>query len=298
MKKSANQQTIRIDIAVESFLIDCAARRLTPLTRAGYKQILDVFQRWCADNELTSVSEITRHHLRKAMVDFAEREYSGQYQHNIARTVKAFLNFCVRDEIIEESPFTRLLMPKVEQYEIKFFTTVEIGKILKACLTDRDSALCMVLLDTGIRASELIALNIGSVKLKDGSINVRLGKGQKERTVFIGAKARRQINRYLRTRPDAGEREPLFLSQRGDRLRRDGLIQLVTRLRERSGIKHCTCHTFRRTFAYTCLRNGMNIYAIAKLMGHANITVLKRYLTLAEADLQDAHERYGVMDNL
>ena len=60
----------------------------------------------------------------------------------------------------------------------------------------------------------------------------------------------------------------------------------------------CTCHTFRCTFALSCLRNGMNIDVLARLMGHADITILRQYLPLLEGDLQEAHARFGAMDNL
>ncbi len=72
----------------------------------------------------------------------------------------------------------------------------------------------------------------------------------------------------------------------------------MERLRKRSGVATCTAHTFRRTFALNCLRNGMNIYVLARLMGHADITILRQYLPLIEDDLQDAHARFGAVDNL
>ena len=72
----------------------------------------------------------------------------------------------------------------------------------------------------------------------------------------------------------------------------------MERLRRRSGVAACKCHTFRRTFAITCLRNGMNIYVLARLMGHVDITVLRHYLALVQEDLQEAHVRFGAVDHL
>ena len=107
-------------------------------------------------------------------------------------------------------------------------------------------------------------------------------------------RTRKQIKRYWsersRVKPDA----PAFASQtRGTHLRFDGLVQLMERLRNRSGVVTCTAHTFRRTFAISCLRNCMNIYVLARLMGHADITILRQYLPLVENDLQEAHARFG-----
>ena len=77
-----------------------------------------------------------------------------------------------------------------------------------------------------------------------------------------------------------------------------GAEQLMERLRIRSGVEECKCHSFRRTFAITCLRNGMNICILAKLMGHADITVLREYLAIVENDLEEAHIKYGAVDSL
>ena len=93
--------------------------------------------------------------------------------------------------------------------------------------------------------------------------------------------------------------EPAFASERhGTRLRVDGVVQLMEGLQERSGVAKCTYHTFRRNFALSCLRNGMNIYVLARLMGHADITILRQYLPLIEDDLQEARARFGAVDNL
>ncbi len=125
-------------------------------------------------------------------------------------------------------------------------------------------------------------------------------EGRKARTTYVGARTRKELRRYLATRDVAKPHDPLFISElAGKRLTVDGLVQLMGRLQERSGVSACTCHTFRRTFALNCLRNSMNIYVVlARLMGHADITILRQYLPLLEADLQDAQARFGTVDNL
>lgn len=120
-------------------------------------------------------------------------------------------------------------------------------------------------------------------------------------TVYLGSKSRRQVHRYLSDRATApGAHSALFVAMRRPRRRltTSGIVQLMDRLRDATGIAHCTCHTFRRTFAKNCLDNGMNIYALAKLMGHADIKMLERYLKISEHDLAAAHEEHGVVDRL
>jgi site-specific recombinase XerD len=291
--------THTLDDAYEMFMLDCEARRLTPATRKFYRAKLSVFFQWCSANAVDIITDLTAHKLRQYFVYLQRRNLSGQYQHNIARAIRAFLNYCVRDELTDVSPFNKVQMPRVEKKILAALDTADIRVLLKHCQSQRDRALCLFLLDSGVRASELIALNIGHVDVKTGIVNVHRGKGQKGRTTYIGATTRKYLLRYLRTRSELTPEMPLFVSETtGASLTVSGLVQLMERLRRRSGISACTCHAFRRTFALNCLRNGMNIYVLARLMGHADIIILRQYLPLIENDLQDAHARFGAVDRL
>src|SRR5690606_36638503 len=121
-----------------------------------------------------------------------------------------------------------------------------------------------------------------------GAVHERHGKGQKERITFIGPRTRKQIFRYLKLeRTDGGK--ALFLSARGERHTYSGVAQIFKRLRRKVKIDNLSAHACRRTFAINALRGGMNIYVLAKLMGHADIHVLKQYLAIVEDDLRAAH---------
>ena len=85
----------------------------------------------------------------------------------------------------------------------------------------------------------------------------------------------------------------------GNRLTTHGLRHLLTcGLATRADVADCHPHTFRRTFALSCLRAGMNVYALQRLMGHADLSILRKYLALVETDLQTAHREHGAVDNL
>lgn len=292
------RETFLLDDGLDLFLLDCEARRLTEATRQFYKTKLSVFIRWCAEQDVTNLGQVSAHDIRRFLVSIQRRQLSGEYQHGLARAIRAFLNYCVRDELIDKSPFDKVQMPRVEKKILEAFSTSEIQAVLRHCCIQRDKAICYFLLDSGVRVSELIALDIKSVNLETGEVRVS-GKGQKQRQCYIGAKTRKEIRRYLVSRESQEKSEPLFVSEkRRERLTVSGMVQLMERLRRRSDVEICTCHTFRRTFALTCLRNGMNIYVLARLMGHADISILRQYLALVEADLEEAHKRYGAVDAL
>lgn len=132
-----------------------------------------------------------------------------------------------------------------------------------------------------------------------GAVLVREGKGRKARTVYLGAKTRRELGHYWRTVGRPAAKGPVWVSlTTGARLTDSGLRQLLQRLGERAKVDHCHPHTFRRTFALWSLRGGMDIHTLAALMGHADIGVLRQYLALSGADLQRAHQAAGPVDRM
>ncbi|MEZ4868118.1 MAG: tyrosine-type recombinase/integrase [Caldilineaceae bacterium] len=284
---------------LELYLLDCAARNLTQSTQTFYKSKLDVFITWCTDHGVTDLEALTPHDIRRYLVDARGRGLSSQYQNNLARAIRAFLNYAVRDGLLEKSPMSNVKMPKIKNKILSAYTDEELGAILDSCETQRDTALLLLLLDSGVRASELISLNVGHVDLYSGTVTVEDGKGQKGRVTHIGAKTRKAVLRYLLERGKPADNEPLFVGQkRGGRLTLSGIVQLMRRLAAKSEVEEVTAHKFRRTMAITSLRNGMNVHVLARILGHADIGILRQYLDIVESDTADAHRKAGPVDNM
>jgi integrase/recombinase XerD len=294
----SQQQRPSIFDAFEMFLLDCKARQFTKHTLRFYRGRLILFVRWCAEHGLDDLGAVTPIDLRRYLVDTQQRNVSSAYLHSHARALRTFFNYCVRDQLLDTSPFARVQMPRLEKKILESLSPYEINRLISFCTCERDHALILFLLDSGVRASELCALDIDDIDLSSGAVQVRLGKGQKGRTVFIGARTRKQLLRYLRLERAPGSK-PLFVSQRRDtRLTYSGVAQILKRLGRDAGVSHCSAHAFRRTFAINCLRGGMNIYVLAKLMGHTDILVLRQYLSLVQDDLMEAHALAAVVDRM
>jgi len=190
-------------------------------------------------------------------------------------------------------------MPQLPQDLLPPFSRAEARALLDACDEERDTALLLVLLDCGVRASELCALNVGDVDLVTGEVRVRRGKGSKDRVTFVGARTRKALLRYLATRPGTQPTAPLFVTlTTGTRLTYWGLRSLLERIGDRAGVDDCDAHRFRRTFAVESLRAGMPVMQLAAMMGHGSLPVLQRYLRMLTADLQAAHAEHGPVDRL
>lgn len=288
------QQLITLENAVDIWLVDCSSRNLSKATIIYYKRSLKLFVEHV---EIKNLCDLKPHHIRQYFISLRERGLASYSQHDYARAIRAFCNFCVAEELVTVSPFKNVKMPKMDKKILPAFTTDDIKRILKACADERDKTIVLFLLDSGVRVSEFLALNVGDV---DNSIvKVSHGKGAKDRYVYIGNKCRKQLTKYLiLSRENVKANEPLFTTNKGGRFTLDGFQMLMKRLKAKTKINYFSAHTFRRTFAINCLRSGMNIYILAKLMGHTDITVLRQYLYLVEDDLQKAHSEHSPVDNI
>jgi integrase/recombinase XerD len=161
----------------------------------------------------------------------------------------------------------------------------------------RDRAILIVLLDTGIRASELCALTLGDYDAAEGKLTIRRGKGGKLRVVFLGQAAKHAVWRYLASRPGAKPAAPFFCARTGKFLDRAALHNMILMCAKRAGVGHATVHKFRHTFAVNFLRNGGNVLVLQRLLGHERMETLRIYVDLAQGDLAAVQAIASPADN-
>lgn len=162
---------------------------------------------------------------------------------------------------------------------------------------ERDKAILLVLLDCGLRASELCALTVRDYEAERGRVHIQHGKGDKGRFAFLGDRTRKAIWRYMATRPGAKADEPLFAAGSGSHLDRNNLRHTLTRIGAVAGVAGVHPHRFRHTFAVEFLRNGGNVFELQQILGHEQLATVQRYVRLAEVDLESAGRRGSPADN-
>jgi integrase/recombinase XerD len=161
-----------------------------------------------------------------------------------------------------------------------------------------------MLLDTGLRATELCSLTINDVDLKTGKVTIRHGiaggaKGGKGRTVYLGKVARKAVWRYLASREDGDDPDaPLFISHADRPFNKDSLRVLINRLGSRAEVKKTYPHKFRHTFAITYLRSGGDVFTLQSLLGHGSLDMVRHYAQIAEVDVAQAHRKASPADNM
>ena len=161
---------------------------------------------------------------------------------------------------------------------------------------DRDRAIVLALLDSGLRAAELCALMIGDYDAKRGRLLVQRGKGDKARYVVMGQRTQKAIWRYLSLRPDARPKHPLFATASGSHLDRSTLRKMLARMGDRVGVANVHPHRFRHTFAINFLRNGGNLLTLKELLGHESLVMVQRYARIVDADI-DRAQTHSPADN-
>jgi integrase/recombinase XerC/integrase/recombinase XerD len=298
-------QEIGIDdylpIWIENFLHARMAENLSPGTIHFYQCALALFTTYADTQAINKMGQITPTVIRDFLTSLKDRHNEGGV-HAAYRSLKVFLNwYWAECEVETRNPFSRVQPPRVPEKIMPPISLEDAGKLLDAINPRtlaglRDRAVLLTLLDCGLRASELVGLNIEDFD-NSGELHIIRGKGGKGRIVFLSEKTRRAIRAYLRKRQD---RSPaLFANHFGERLKYNGLRGILFRLGRRAGLKEIpTPHMFRRAFALETLRAGGDLYTLQRQMGHADLSVLKKYLRLPNEDMRAAHARTSPVDRL
>lgn len=291
-----------LPILVESFLIDRSSQGLSPETIDFYTKKLKYFLKYCEGQALTQISQLTADLIRRYALELSETHNPGGV-HACFRPLRSFLYWVEDEEIMPDgwkNPMRRVKAPKLSTDPIEPIQIEEIHQLLKTCKSNysgaRDQAMMLGLLDTGARAKEFLNINLEDVEPATGAVMIRQGKGRKPRMVFLGRKTIRAIRRYLRYRKD--NHPALWVSIHGERMTYSALRGSLRRRAEQIGMKsNPTPHDFRRAFALMVLRNGVDIFALQKLMGHSDLQILRRYLAQTDQDIHTAHMRGSPVDS-
>ena len=293
-----------IIIIIEQFLMTKRAENLSQNTQDFYKKELTLFHTFTESRLLKTVEDIHPEDLRAFLLWLEQQGHNPGGIHAAFRAMKTFMLWYESEFEPEnwKNPIRKVKAPKLAKEPIQGIEITSFEKLLAACTGRkfnalRDKALFLFLFDTGARANEALDIDLPDCDLIAGKALIRQGKGRKPRTVYIGRKTRKAIRQYLGIRAD--NNPALWLTDDGDRLGYTGLRLAIQRRALRAGLGEIpTPHDFRRAFALEFLRAGGDIFTLQRLMGHADIAILRTYLAQTDTDIQDGHNRYGPVDRL
>lgn len=307
---SATQEPdiISFQQALHLFLMDCEIRNLRPFTVDYYRREITYLYRALREQKLeTSPSLITRDMIRENFIlPMKKKGLKITTINDRLRAVRAFFNFLYADKKIKFNPYDGIRLLKNRQEVIQSFTDSQINALMRQPDLStfsglRDYTFMMLLLDTGIRLSEVYGTDITDILWTDKRLHVRNTKGFRERLIPITDRMIKQLKVYIRIRGDVTGENALFVSMVGKRMARSDYQHKITEYGNQAGIAdqvRCSPHTFRHTFARLSVMNGAGIFDLQSIMGHSNLEMAKTYVHLFSDDIRKHHDEFSPLKNI
>lgn len=274
---------------ITAFLQHLADKRgLSVNTSSAYRTDLDQFAAFLKERGVTTWAAVSHDDMLSFLLYLRERRYANSTVARRTAAVKSFYAFLHTQNVVQSDPTERIDSPKVDRYLPKSLTLTQVDELLELPLRNptperlRDKAMIELLYATGLRVSELVALNTHDLDMEAEQVRC-VGKGERERTLPLSASSVTALEEYSDiarsqlARGAAPASESLFLNHRGKRLTRQGFWLILKGYAEELGIDDLTPHTLRHSFAAHMLNSGADIRSVQVLLGHASISTTQIY---------------------
>ena len=295
---------MKIQEALDEFLLDGQARRLSPKTLGWYEDMLHQARDFLEEEmQIESVERVRPRDLRQFIAKLDEQGLRPCSVSAHFRAVRAFFNWLAEESIVSDNPVRRLSPPRVPRRIPPSIPPDDVRRLIKACsdtpMGARNRAIIVMLWDTGLRVGELVGLTLESLRLDEGYVVV-IGKGDKEREVPIGRVAVRYLKKWLDVRPVGEGCDHVFLNLRNhESLRRRGVSLMLKRIQQRAGVeKRIYPHLFRHSFARQYLLGGGDPITLQQILGHSSQEMVKRYVRFTAQELVCQHRRSSPGDRV
>ena len=309
MAVAVSIDTPAVDARFEALLLDFLAylefeRGLARNTLAAYRTDLLQFGTFLRSRELDATrlegADVSDFLAGLALGDAAESKApaSAATLNRKIACLRSFYRHLRRGELIDHDPTSSLQPPRKERTLPKVLAYGEVKRLLEGVSGSgpadlRDRAILEVMYGCGLRASETIGLELGSIDLEQGFLRA-FGKGSKERVVPLGREATAAIRRYLRSgRPEiaaASDQRALFLNLRGGGLSRQGLYKIIQGRARVAGLEHkMSPHTLRHSFATHLLSGGCDLRSVQEMLGHADVATTQIYTHLSADRVKEVY---------
>lgn len=269
--------------ALKRFLLAKTIQGSSERTIKMYQYRLEYF----FDRIEKSIRDITSDDLRFYLGRLKmETGCSNTTLENNRLILSSFFKWCNTEELIYKNPMAKIASIKKDTFKEKPFSQTEQELLIIACDNDRDRALLEFLLSTGCRVSEVASVNRNQIDIYSKQLTI-VGKGNKERTVYLTDKSLVYIQKYIESRTD--NNEALFVSKTRPykRLSIDGIEDILRRLGKKANVANVHPHRFRRTLCNTLADKGMSIQNVKEILGHDSIDTTMIYYNSNSSNIKN-----------
>ena len=295
---------------LQEFKLDCQLRRLSDRTIKGYYNNTLNFLIFIEKHHgITDLKEVRTVHIKQYIQYLLSKKLTATYTNGILKCLRAYFCFAIQEEYIVSNPTSKVRMQKEPKVLIQTFTDDEVRSMLSAFdystyLSARNKMILAIAFDTGARNTEIC--DIKRSDIRDNVILIH-GKGNKERHVPISPYLRKVMLKYERMRDyyfddKVVQYDNYLLSRTGRPLTKEALEHIFNQANQKANVREsirCSPHTARHYFAQSCLRNGLDLYSVSRLLGHDNINITKRYLqSLEDSSIVEMASKASPLFNL
>jgi integrase/recombinase XerC len=276
------------------------------MTIVSYRTDLNQFFEFLSElnslpRELVSKELFNHKSVRDYLAHLQNKGFSRSTMARKLATLRSFVRYLCREEVLEGNPIAAVATPKQEKRLPRFLYPQEIETLIEAPDTSRvsglrDQAILELLYGTGIRVSELVALNLNNIDTQNGYVKVT-GKGGKERIVPMGKKACLAVDKYLPLRQKSIRKDPnlelaVFLNKFGQRLTARSVRNIINKYVQQVALNQkVSPHTLRHTFATHLLNGGADLRSVQELLGHVKLSTTQVYTHVTTERIKSVHDK-------
>lgn len=263
-------------------------------TREAYQRDLADLIQFLKGRGVTQIRKAGLSDLKHYQAEMERRRYKPSTQERKIYAIKAFFKFLEAYELIDRNPASRLIPPKVPEHEVRVLSEEEYQRLRQVCQDHpRDAAVIELLLQTGMRVSEVAGLRTSDIALPEkitesgdhvGIVRVNRTGGKPE-NIPLNYKACRALKAWLEVRPEVGH-EALFVTIRKTRLKERDIQRRVKKHMQEAGIEAASVQTIRHTAATHMLAKGVGPKNVKEILGHGSLTTTSKYLHLLPEQLR------------
>jgi integrase/recombinase XerC len=273
-------------------------KRASEHTIKSYQRDINYLACYCKDRSIQHWSDLKQSDIRSHIANRHRQGLSSKSLQRELSAIRSFYNFLLKNRLADCNPAQQIKAPRQARKLPKTLDVDQINGLLEAgtssAIEIRDLAMFELFYSSGLRLSELAALNLADVDLTDNSLIVRSGKGGKSRILPIGSKAVTAINGWLQQRLKniSASETALFVSIRGTRLGQRSIELRLEQWCKKKGIaEHIHPHMLRHSFASHLLECSQDLRAVQELLGHSNISTTQIYTHLDFQHLADVYDK-------
>lgn len=256
-------------------------------TVIAYGKDIEQFNGFLSQSGKIHLHEVTIDDIDEFKELLNKQRYTGKSISRKINSIKSFFRFAIAQGMIESSPADAVIHPKFDQAPPRVFSQFEYRALRDSCRGDvRMYAVVELLLQTGMRISELAALQLTDVDLERNVITIQAQNSRAVRKVPLNVAAKKSLIEYLEVRPRAREKT-IFLTKTCRPFLVRNIRTALDRYFRLAGIKDAKVNDLRHTFIIEQLKAGTPLVYVSQLVGHKRITTTERYLKMIDAPMME-----------